>query len=750
MARVFISYCREDFAEVARLRDALVALGFEVWWDNDLLPGQDWKYEIREAIKRSSAVILCLSARALGRKRTYIYPEALDAIAAYRQCRPGEIFLIPVRLSQCEIPSIEIDHTRDLDRLHCVDLFPTNRWEAGIRKIAESIGADEIEAPRPRKPEVAPEPDTARPVSIRRKPGERHVFLSYSSQDKAVGEEMCAALEKKGIPCWIARRDIEPGKRYASQIVDAIVGSRAFVLVFSSNSNTSKHVIREVDKAVREGISIIPFRIENVAPSKDMDYLISISQWIDACTPPLSGHFSTLARTLLAMGDEPLDRSPEPKTASRAGPRAFYGACAAVASVAVACLAYLMWPRGPERVIHDPGGRQVAAAAGAEKEYVKAAEAKNAPVDPPSKTEKRPAKTDTGVSVTANTATVQPKAQPVPAATVAPIETTEARNEKIALEDLQQGALLLKEKKSESAELKLRLAVQAMKSLNERHPRLVEAYRLLGDVAFQMSKYREAVEAYTESINRKESGAVRHARGMAYVQVGSSQYSKAMIDLTAAIHSEDGKDLAEFHLDRANLLARTKQFSTANGEYGQATRLDPRSAKAFDAWGRCLSSQSKFKDAIEKFKAAINLDPRPEFLIHRGDAYVGLGNEHPEWGDYRNAIKDYSEVIDSGRKDADLYRKRGDACWSFFDDRLAIPDYMKAIELIGKGDQFNAGKKCKQQAFYGLGRSYLRLLNVEKAYQYANLAVAEDKSDAKAIELLERVKGAKGLRDTLK
>jgi TIR domain len=385
MARVFLSYCREDFADVARLRDALVAEGFEVWWDNDLLPGQDWKYEIREAIKRSSAVILCLSARALERKRTYIYPEALDAIAAYRQCRPGEIFLIPVRLSQCEIPSIEIDHTRNLDRLHCVDLFPANRWEAGIQKIAESIGPAEIAAPRPRKPDVAPEPQTARPVSIRRKPGERHVFLSYSSQDKAVGEEMCAALEKKGIPCWIARRDIEPGKRYAAQIVDAIVGSRAFVLVFSSNSNTSKHVIREVDKAVREGISIIPFRIENLSPSKDMDYLISISQWIDACTPPLAGHFSTLARTLLAMGDEPLDRGPEPKITSRSGRTALYGACVAVASVAAACLAYVMWPREPKTVIPLPGGGQVAYAERPANETDKALEGPKARVDSPPK-----------------------------------------------------------------------------------------------------------------------------------------------------------------------------------------------------------------------------------------------------------------------------------------------------------------------------------------------------------------------------
>jgi len=139
MNQVFLSYCRDDIGEVSRLRDDLIARGIDVWWDRNLLPGQDWKHELREAMKRSSAVILCLSARSLERTRSYIYTEAVDAIAAYRQRRPGEIFIIPVRLSRCEIPSVEIDDTRTLDRLQFVDLFPANRWERGIHKIVESI-----------------------------------------------------------------------------------------------------------------------------------------------------------------------------------------------------------------------------------------------------------------------------------------------------------------------------------------------------------------------------------------------------------------------------------------------------------------------------------------------------------------------------------------------------------------------------------------------------------------------------------
>jgi TIR domain len=137
--RVFLSYCRDDLVEVSRLRADLAAHGIEVWWDRNILPGQDWKYEIREAMKRSCAVILCLSGQCLERTRSFIYPEVLDAIAAYRERRPGEVFLIPVRLSECEIPSIEIDDSRTLDRLHFVDLFPPDRWDEGVRSLLEAL-----------------------------------------------------------------------------------------------------------------------------------------------------------------------------------------------------------------------------------------------------------------------------------------------------------------------------------------------------------------------------------------------------------------------------------------------------------------------------------------------------------------------------------------------------------------------------------------------------------------------------------
>jgi hypothetical protein len=138
---VFLSYCRENAAEVAQLRQDLIAAGEAVWWDQDIKPGQDWKLAIRTAIRNAYAVVLCLSAESEARTTAGIYPEAADAITAYREYAPGSIFLIPVRLSDCEIPPIEIDGTRTLDRLQFVDLFPAGAYPAGIKKLLEAIQA---------------------------------------------------------------------------------------------------------------------------------------------------------------------------------------------------------------------------------------------------------------------------------------------------------------------------------------------------------------------------------------------------------------------------------------------------------------------------------------------------------------------------------------------------------------------------------------------------------------------------------
>lgn len=126
------------------------------------------------------------------------------------------------------------------------------------------------------------------------------VFISYSSRDKTTAEAACAALESTGACCWIAPRDIRAGVEYAEGIIEGIDSCRIMVLIFSSNANASPQVHRELERAVSRGLTIIPFRIEDVLPSNAMEYYLSSIHWLDALTPPLAKHLEHLAEQVKA------------------------------------------------------------------------------------------------------------------------------------------------------------------------------------------------------------------------------------------------------------------------------------------------------------------------------------------------------------------------------------------------------------------------------------------------------------------
>ena len=120
-------------------------------------------------------------------------------------------------------------------------------------------------------------------------PSQRNdVFISHSTEDEDAAQEICNLLEDRGIRCWIAPRDVTPGKHYAEAIVDAIEETSVTVLVLSEHANASVQVRNEIERAVAKGKAIIPVRVRKVQPSKALELYVSTAQWIDAWAPPLA------------------------------------------------------------------------------------------------------------------------------------------------------------------------------------------------------------------------------------------------------------------------------------------------------------------------------------------------------------------------------------------------------------------------------------------------------------------------------
>jgi TolB-like protein/Tfp pilus assembly protein PilF len=108
------------------------------------------------------------------------------------------------------------------------------------------------------------------------------VFISYASLDSVIAETACEALEKAGVTCWIAPRDVIPGAFYGDEIVHAIDAAKAIVLILSQNAATSPHVLREVERAASKRHAVISLRIDKAPLPAGLEYFLNTSQWLDA------------------------------------------------------------------------------------------------------------------------------------------------------------------------------------------------------------------------------------------------------------------------------------------------------------------------------------------------------------------------------------------------------------------------------------------------------------------------------------
>jgi hypothetical protein len=102
--RVFLCHSSGDKLAVRELYKQLKDPGVEPWRDEEkLIPGQDWDTEIRKSVRASDVVIVCLSRGAIT-KEGYVQKEIKQALNMSDEKPEGTIYLIPLRLENCEVP----------------------------------------------------------------------------------------------------------------------------------------------------------------------------------------------------------------------------------------------------------------------------------------------------------------------------------------------------------------------------------------------------------------------------------------------------------------------------------------------------------------------------------------------------------------------------------------------------------------------------------------------------------------------
>jgi hypothetical protein len=131
--RIFLCHSSNDKPTVRELYQKLSAEGWmDVWLDEEkLLPGQDWDFEIDRALDTSDAVIVTLSTASVSTEG-YVQKELRFALDIALEKPEGTIFILPVRLDDCEQP-------RKLRSIQGIDYFPSDRRELAYARLRRSL-----------------------------------------------------------------------------------------------------------------------------------------------------------------------------------------------------------------------------------------------------------------------------------------------------------------------------------------------------------------------------------------------------------------------------------------------------------------------------------------------------------------------------------------------------------------------------------------------------------------------------------
>ncbi len=172
------------------------------------MPGEDWEVEIPKALFASDVILVCLSKNSVN-KEGFVQKEITFALDKAMEKPEGTIFIIPVKLEDCEIP-------RRLTRYQAVDFSRADgrkRLLMGLNKRVTDLGSEvqQITLDDTRKTLV---PKSFKPEI--KKPKEQEVPVPFSPREKGRDEGKPLEELKQEIPV-VRQEEKEPEVKFIQQ-----------------------------------------------------------------------------------------------------------------------------------------------------------------------------------------------------------------------------------------------------------------------------------------------------------------------------------------------------------------------------------------------------------------------------------------------------------------------------------------------------------------------------------------------------
>jgi len=210
--------------------------------------------------------------------------------------------------------------------------------------------------------------------------------------------------------------------------------------------------------------------------------------------------------------------------------------------------------------------------------------------------------------------------------------------------------------------------------------------------------------SYDKNKQREYDRAVNIIKATNYLRAGI--LSGALKDSEAALDAyEDALKLypgfSEAYYQRAGLYRGMSRKQEAVSEYSQAIKYDRNETSYYIGRGICYFDMDQKEDAVKDFNHVINLKPSNTVLF---TAYTARGNIYESKKDDRKALRDYTKAIELNPKAAKIYFRKGllNRKLKYYED--SVRDFNQAIEL----------EKNPAEAYFERGTTYAYLGDKEK------------------------------------
>jgi len=131
--QVFLCHSSDDKPTVREIYSRLDSEGWiDTWLDEKkLYPGQDWNYEIEQAVEQADVILVCLTKNSVN-KEGYIQRELRRILDLADEKPEGTLYIIPVKLEECEPP-------KRIRRWQYSNYFPESNRDSAYQLLLESL-----------------------------------------------------------------------------------------------------------------------------------------------------------------------------------------------------------------------------------------------------------------------------------------------------------------------------------------------------------------------------------------------------------------------------------------------------------------------------------------------------------------------------------------------------------------------------------------------------------------------------------